>query len=30
MEVALMMNYWICCVFHFSKFGGERGDEFMG
>jgi hypothetical protein len=19
----LVMNYWICCIFHFSKFGGE-------
>jgi hypothetical protein len=23
MEVGLVMNYWICCIFHFSKFGGE-------
>jgi hypothetical protein len=29
MEVGLVMNYWICCIFHYSKFGGEGGDEFM-
>jgi hypothetical protein len=28
-KVGLMMNYWICCIFYFSNFGGEKGDEFF-